>query len=210
MKISSCTPVLFLLGCCTAISAAADVYAYTTADGSVSLSNVPTDSRYQVLVTDEKIIVPATPSLAVPLVAATKPLATPAKKALYNRIVAVAARTHGLDVALLHAVISVESRYDHKAVSRAGAEGLMQLMPLTAKRYGVTDSFDPEQNINGGARYLFDLLKLFKGDMSLAVAAYNAGEHAVIKHGNRIPPIAETRDYVPKVLGFYHKYKIDL
>ena len=210
MKISSCTPVLFLLGCCTAGSAAADVYAYTTADGSVSLSNVPADNRYQVLVADEKSIVPVAPPLAVPQDAVIKPLATPAKKALYNRIVALAARTHGLDVALLHAVISVESRYNHKAVSRAGAEGLMQLMPLTAKRYGVTDSFDPEQNINGGARYLFDLLKLFKGDMSLAVAAYNAGENAVIKYGNRIPPIAETRDYVPKVLGFYHKYKIDL
>lgn len=210
MKTSEYTPVLFLLGCCMARLAAADVYAYTTEDGSVSLSNVPADERYRVLVADEKIIVPVAPALDVRPQAAQAALSILAKKALYNRIVAVAARTYGLDDALLHAVISVESRYNHKAVSRAGAAGLMQLMPLTAKRYGVTDSFDPEQNINGGARYLNDLLKLFKGDMSLALAAYNAGENAVIKHGNRIPPIAETRDYVPKVLGFYHKYKIDL
>jgi len=210
MKTSEYTPVLFLLGCCMARLAAADVYAYTAEDGSVSLSNVPADERYQVLVAGEKVIVPVAPALDVRPLAAQAPLSIPVKKALYNRIVAVAARTYGLDDALLHAVISVESRYNYKAVSRAGAVGLMQLMPLTAKRYGVADSFDPEQNINGGARYLNDLLKLFKGDMSLALAAYNAGENAVIKHGNHIPPFAETRDYVPKVLGFYHKYKINL
>lgn len=210
MKISEYTPLLFLLGCFMVRLAAAGVYAYTTKDGTVSLSNVSGDNRYHELVAGENIFVPVPPPLAVAPVAAKKPLSTPAKKALYNRIVAAAARTYGLDGALLHAVISVESRYDTKAVSSAGAAGLMQLMPMTAKRYGVTDSFDPEQNINGGARYLNDLLKLFKGDMSLAIAAYNAGEYAVIKHGNRIPPIVETRDYVPKVLGFYHKYKIDL
>jgi len=184
---------------------AASVYIYTADDGSVSLSNVPADNRYQVLIAEPKV-----KALAAPAVAAAKPLPVLANKALYNRIVAVAARTYGLDGALLHALISVESRYDPKAVSRRGAAGLMQLMPVTARRYGVTDSFDPVQNINGGAQYLSDLLKLFNGDVSLAIAAYNAGESAVARYGNRIPPFPETRDYVPKVLGFYRKYKVDL
>jgi soluble lytic murein transglycosylase-like protein len=116
-------------------------------------------------------------------------------------------RIYGLESALLHAVISVESRYNPKAVSPAGAAGLMQLMPHTAKRYGVTDALDPRQNLNGGARYLRDLLRLFNNDTSLALAAYNAGENAVKRHGNRIPPYRETQRYVPKVLAFYQRYR---
>jgi soluble lytic murein transglycosylase-like protein len=224
MKIFECTSVFFLLGCGLVRLVAADIYANTAEDGSVSLSNMPADKQYQLLVAEDKIIVPAATPLAVqPVVvtppvsvkplavspaAAQKSLSTPTRKALYNRMVAVAARTHGLDVALLHAVISVESRYNHKAVSRAGAVGLMQLMPAIAKRYGVSDSFDPEQNINGGARYLRDLIKLFKGNVSLALAAYNAGEYAVIKNGNRIPPYPETRNYVPRVMDYYRQYQV--
>jgi len=197
--------VLFLLGFGLVGMTAASVYIYTADDGSVSLSNVPADSRYRVLITEH-----AENTLAAPIVTEPKPLPVLANKAQYNHIVAVAARTYGLDGALLHALISVESRYDPKAVSRRGAAGLMQLMPVTALRYGVTDSFDPVQNINGGAQYLSDLLKLFNGDVSLAIAAYNAGENAVTKYGNRIPPFPETRAYVPKVLGFYRKYRVDL
>ncbi len=214
MKIFECTSVFFLLGCGLVRLVAADIYANTAEDGSVSLSNMPADKQYQLLVAEDKVIVPAaTPPvsvkpLAVSPAAAQKSLSTPTRKALYNRLIAVAARTHGLDVALLHAVISVESRYNHKAVSRAGAVGLMQLMPAIAKRYGVSDSFDPEQNINGGARYLRDLIKLFKGDVSLALAAYNAGEYAVIKNGNRIPPYPETRNYVPRVMDYYRQYQV--
>jgi len=89
------------------------------------------------------------------------------------------------------------------ATSRKGAQGLMQLMPATAKRFGVKNSRDPAQNIEGGAKYLRELLTLFKNDVSLALAAYNAGEHAVIKYGNKIPPYKETQAYVPKVLGVY-------
>ncbi len=101
---------------------------------------------------------------------------------------------------LLHAVIQAESAYDPRARSAKGAMGLMQLMPATAKRYGVRNVWDPEQNLEGGARYLRDLLKLFKNDLRLAVAAYNAGESAVQRNGNRIPPYPETRGYVRKVL----------
>ncbi len=125
-------------------------------------------------------------------------------------MVAEVALVHGLDSALLHAVISVESRYNPNAVSRAGAVGLMQLMPATAKRYGVKDSFDPAQNLHGGAKYLRDLLTLFDSDINLVLAAYNAGEYAVIKNGNRIPPFPETRKYVPRVMGYYRQYQVKL
>jgi soluble lytic murein transglycosylase-like protein len=131
-----------------------------------------------------------------------------AGKSRYDRIVEEVAHAHGLDGALLHAVISVESHYNPRAVSKKGAAGLMQLMPETARRYGVSDSFDPAQNLHGGAKYLRDLLTLFNSDMSLALAAYNAGENAVIRHGNRIPPFRETRNYVPRVLDYYRQYRV--
>lgn len=205
MKALWCILLSFLLGCAFVLPAAASVYAYTAEDGSVSLSNVPADNRYRVLIRDPKdnalVSSPETGQKALPAFA---------DKARYDRIVKDAARTYGLDGALLHAVISVESHYNPKAVSRKGASGLMQLMPATARRYGVADSFDPVQNIEGGAKYLRDLLKLFNSDLSLALAAYNAGENAVVRSGNRIPQIRETMDYVPKVLGFYRKYQIDL
>ena len=85
----------------------------------------------------------------------------------------------------------------------------MQLMPGTAKRYGVADPFDPVQNLNGGAKYLRDLLNMFSSDMSLALAAFNAGEGAVVKYGNRIPPYRETVRYVPRVLDYYRRYRAD-
>jgi soluble lytic murein transglycosylase-like protein len=104
-------------------------------------------------------------------------------------------------------VITAESGYNPAALSKAGARGLMQLMPGTAKRYGVQNIHDPMENINGGVRYLRDLLTLFNGNLELAVAAYNAGENAVIRYGHKVPPYAETVHYVPKVLGFYRKFQ---
>lgn len=124
----------------------------------------------------------------------------------YASHIEAAAMATKVDAALIRAVISVESGYNPSAVSRAGAVGLMQLMPGTAKRYKVTNRRDPGQNIHGGARYLSDLLRLFKHDLQLALAAYNAGEMAVIKFGNRIPPYRETLAYVPKVMKFYKRY----
>lgn len=117
-----------------------------------------------------------------------------------------AAMASNIEAALIRAVISVESGYNPSAVSRAGAVGLMQLMPETAKRYNVTDRHDPEQNILGGAQYLRDLLHMFNNNLHLTLAAYNAGEQAVMKYGNRIPPYRETLAYVPKVLKFYKQY----
>ena len=123
----------------------------------------------------------------------------------YARIVETASRAHGVEERLVHALIWAESSYDPKAVSPSGAEGLMQLMPATAKRYGVRDSFDPKQNIDGGVKHLRELLDQFDGDLELVVAAYNAGANAVVRAGNRIPPYPQTAAYVPKVIAYYHR-----
>src|SRR5919106_164882 len=110
---------------------------------------------------------------------------------------------HGVDAELVKAVIQVESNYNHRAVSRKGAMGLMQLMPGTAHRYGVKKAFDPQENVEGGVRYLRDLLELFGSDTKLALAAYNAGEGAV-QRNNGIPNYVETQNYVRKVLALYN------
>lgn len=120
----------------------------------------------------------------------------------HTRQIEQAAAEHGLDAALLHAVVQVESGYNPLAVSPRGAVGLMQLMPATARRLGVRDSHDPAANLRGGARHLRRLIESL-GDLPLALAAYNAGEAAVRRHAMRIPPFAETRAYVPAVLRRY-------
>jgi soluble lytic murein transglycosylase-like protein len=126
----------------------------------------------------------------------------------YAHHIESAARTTNVPAALIRAIISAESSFNPYALSATGAVGLMQLMPDTAARYGVKNRLDPSQNIHGGARYLRDLLRMFNNNVRLAVAAYNAGEGAVMKHGRRIPPFPETVAYVPKVLGFYRKYRL--
>ncbi|WP_244306184.1 lytic transglycosylase domain-containing protein [Paraburkholderia lacunae] len=117
-----------------------------------------------------------------------------------------AARAANVDSALLMAVIDVESGGDPQAVSPKGATGLMQLMPGTGARHGASDLFDPLQNVNAGARYLKQLMRQF-GDLQAALAAYNAGEGAVQKHGGQIPPYRETVNYVPKVIDRYFRYR---
>lgn len=113
----------------------------------------------------------------------------------------------GVDPYLVHAVISAESAYKSRAVSHAGAQGLMQLMPATARRFNVADSFNTGENIRGGTTYLKWLLKEFNGNMELAVAGYNAGEGNVKKYGYKIPPFIETKAYVPKVMEYYRRYR---
>jgi soluble lytic murein transglycosylase-like protein len=112
-----------------------------------------------------------------------------------------------VDRALVYALMRQESGFNPQAMSPVGARGLMQLMPATAQRYGVHNIMDPAENILGGVKYLRDLLQMFQGNLELAVAAYNAGENAVIRYGNRVPPYAETAHYVPKVLSFYKKFQ---
>ena len=121
----------------------------------------------------------------------------------YDALIDRYASQHGVDPVLVRAVIVVESNFDPRCVSHKGARGLMQLMPETAKRYGVRDIFDVEQNIRGGVRYLADLLEMFPNDLSRALAAYNAGENAVLRYGG-IPPYGETQAYVRNVLSDYH------
>jgi hypothetical protein len=118
-----------------------------------------------------------------------------------SEVVEASAKQHAVDPLLVHSVIQAESNYDAYAVSPKGAQGMMQLMPSTARRFGVTNSFDFAQNIEGGVRYLRYLMDLFQ-DEKLAVAAYNAGEHAVMRYGG-VPPYAETKSYVRTVTGSY-------
>lgn len=117
------------------------------------------------------------------------------------------AASAGVHPALLKAVIEVESGFNAKALSSKGAIGLMQVMPATAARYGQYDLYSPEENLAVGARYLHDLIVMFKGDVRLAVAAYNAGENAVLRNGGRIPPYAETQAYVPMVMDRYNRFQ---
>jgi soluble lytic murein transglycosylase-like protein len=185
--------------------ALADIYTFKDDSGVIHFTNIPTnDKRYKLLYKE-----PANPapSPVASRSAASSWLPNDALIQRYSPIIDVASRTYGVDKALVHAVISAESGYNPAALSRAGAVGLMQLMPDTAKRYGVKNIQDPVENIHGGVKYLRDLLVMFNGNIELAVAAYNAGENAVIKYGNRIPPYAETVQYVPKVLGFYRKFQ---
>jgi soluble lytic murein transglycosylase-like protein len=121
----------------------------------------------------------------------------------YHSDVAAIASDNGLPPELVHAVIAAESAYNPSAISPMGAVGLMQLMPATAQRFGVKNSYSPIENIRGGCSYLRYLMGLFDGNLSLVLAAYNAGEGAVQKYGNTIPPYVETQNYVKKVRYFH-------
>ncbi len=121
----------------------------------------------------------------------------------FNDEVAKAAQRAGIDPALVHAVIRVESGYNAGAVSPKGAMGLMQVIPSTGRRFGVDDLLDPSANLRAGTQYLSHLMQMFGGDLRLVLAAYNAGENAVIRYGNSVPPYRETAGYVPRVLGIY-------
>ncbi len=128
-----------------------------------------------------------------------------ARKSRYDPMIEKTASSYGVDTALVKAVVHAESSFNPMAVSHKGATGLMQLMPGTAQRYGVNNLTDPDQNVDGGVRYLRDLLQMFRNDTQLAVAAYNAGENAVIRFKG-IPPYDETQNYVRKVLQLHEKY----
>ncbi len=128
-----------------------------------------------------------------------------ARGAKYDALFAGHAQAHGLEAALIKAVARIESCFDVRAVSRVGAQGLMQLMPQTASQLGVSDSFVADKNIRGGAAYLRAMLDRFNGNVGLALAAYNAGPQAVAKYGG-IPPYRETQDYVRRVTAQYQEY----
>jgi soluble lytic murein transglycosylase-like protein len=199
------------------------VYKYIDERGVLHLTNKPPHKRDNMLYSRSYLIQsyqpepPPTylnggtlPLMQIPLSAAKKPkIAKAQRKTSYHSLIDSAATRHRLSPALLHAVIDAESAYNPNAVSPKGAVGLMQLMPGTASRYGVSDRTDPAENIEGGARYLRDLLTLFNENLSLAVAAYNAGENAVARYDNKIPPYAETKNYVQQVLNLYQQYLVE-
>jgi hypothetical protein len=189
-----------------AVSAApafADIFSFKDEKGVVHFTNISgLDSRYKLIRKED------TGSTGGVTSGATR-VFMPSQEDIqkYAAIIQTASKAYGVEASLVHAVISAESAYNPQAVSKTGAMGLMQLMPETARRYGVQNMMDPTENIHGGVRYLRDLLAMFRGRMDLAIAAYNAGENAVIRHGHRIPPYAETKHYVPKVLGFYRNFQ---
>jgi soluble lytic murein transglycosylase-like protein len=193
-----------MLTCGLAQPVHAEIYSFTDENGVMHFSNIPTDSRYLPFAGPGSNRTPNKQAMIPP----TGRRPESAVKGQYGQIIETIARTYALESALIHAVVSAESGYNSTAISKKGAAGLMQLMPETAQRYGVTDRFDPVQNLHGGARYLSDLLKMFDGNLSLALAGYNAGEKSVVKYGYQIPPYAETRTYVPKVLDLYKKYQL--
>ncbi|WDY55593.1 lytic transglycosylase domain-containing protein [Pseudomonas sp. PSKL.D1] len=175
-----------------AADATADVYISIDAKGGYVLSNVHRPGRHYERVISEPV---AQAGAANAQLITGRP---------YADVVAAAALAHNVPQALLHALIKAESGYNPKARSPAGAVGLMQLMPDTAREMGVQDRLDPQDNVQGGARYLKRMLKLFDNDITLAVAAYNAGPDAVMRRG-AVPPYAETQRYVPSVLREYRK-----
>jgi len=183
----------------------AEIFKYRGPDGSIHFTDHPMPSGYQLLWKIGKPNPPkpaASGDYSVSRMQRNRSLLTP--------LIEKTAKNLRLHPGLLHAIVLVESAYNPKATSKKGAQGLMQLMPGTAERYGVTDAYDPLQNLEGGARYLKDLLTMFKYDLKLALAAYNAGEGAVKKYGNAIPPYPETQNYVTKVMGHYRKNMLAL
>ncbi|WP_369992062.1 lytic transglycosylase domain-containing protein [Pseudomonas xanthosomatis] len=174
-----------------ALGAQADVYISSDGKGGFILSNVHRPGRQYDRVISES---PDTGGPVNAQLVTGRP---------YAEVVAAAALANDVPQALLHALIKAESGYNPKARSPKGAAGLMQLMPDTAKEMGVKDVLDPEANVQGGARYLKRMLTLFDNDITLAVAAYNAGPEAVLSRGKVVPPFAETRRYVPTVLRDY-------
>ncbi|MFZ2974780.1 MAG: lytic transglycosylase domain-containing protein [Ferribacterium limneticum] len=175
------------------------IFGFVDDDGVEHLSNIPDDKRYRLVLADR--FEPARTALRAP----RGVLALPYGQRPFHDSVLRASSDTGVDAKLLHAVITVESGYNQGAVSPKGATGLMQLLPGTAKRYGTVNLLDPGENIRAGARYLRDLLAMFDNNLELALAAYNAGENAVIRHGRRLPPYAETRRYVPLVVAHYRR-----
>ena len=179
--------------------ALADVYIDTLQTEEIKITSYALDEHHSVTIEEDAVVDSADITLE------SKPRSAYSSLP-YNHEVVAAAKETSLDPALIHAVIATESKHNPRAQSNKGAFGLMQLMPATARRFNVKDRNDPKQNIVAGAKYLRELLTLYKGDLKLTLAAYNAGPGAVKKYSNHIPPYRETMHYVPKVLKYYQQY----
>lgn len=173
----------------TAAPAGAEVYRLKAPDGTIHLTNAPTDPQYRRMA--------GTTGSEAGWLRLPKGDTRP-----YLHEITEASHRYGVPDRLVTAVIRAESGFNPRAVSRKGAQGLMQLMPATASGLGVRNSFDPRENIHGGVRHLRGLIDRFPGNLPLAIAAYNAGERAVLAYGG-IPPYPETQEYVGKVMRYY-------
>jgi soluble lytic murein transglycosylase-like protein len=170
------------------------IYTYVDAQGLRHYTDVPDNNCYRLLVFSPLDRTASGDRYDMRLLA---------KASQYDSIIEHAALSAAVESNLLRAVIVVESGFNSHAVSKRGAVGLMQLMPATASRFGVSNPYDAQQNVHAGARYLKFLIDRFGHDIRLALAAYNAGEDAVVRNGGQIPPFSETMAYVPRVLKIY-------
>lgn len=186
--------VLLVFGSFVSSFAVGDIYKYIDENGVIHFTNVPTDSSYQYSLFIKEMI--------------QKPALTLSRYSsnTYDEMITEASQKHGVSFPLLKAVIKVESDFNPRAVSRAGALGLMQIMPENAKAFRMRDPFDPRENILTGTQYFRELLERFNGKLHLALAAYNAGPTVVDRY-NRIPPIKETEDYVERVMKYFQLFK---
>ncbi len=182
----------FFLGLWLTPYGAANVYVYKDKQGVLTFTNVPTHQGFRRVIREGY--------------AGPSGLGSSANS--YEDLIRSASDRHSVDPDLIRAVIKVESDFDSSARSNKGAMGLMQLMPETARLHNVVDVYNPSSNIEGGVRHLKLLLGKYQGDLELSLAAYNAGIKAVEKHGG-IPPFAETREYVRRVLSYYQSYRGD-
>jgi soluble lytic murein transglycosylase-like protein len=167
----------------------ADIYSFTDKNGTVHFTNVPTDQRYRIFLKEKKDFrLRGSPE--------------------YEPLISEVCEKYDVDSALIKAIIKAESNFDPYVTSWKGAQGLMQLMPETAYEFNVNDVFHPRDNLEGGVKYLKYLLDRFNNNLSLALAAYNAGENAVLKYNLSIPPYAETQQYVDRVLRYFRFYRL--
>lgn len=190
MYMTTVFSLLFLVFCLSG-TAWSDIYRFTDESGVVCYTDAPFGKKTELVLRENR------PEEKQPL-----SLKQPAVRADYSHYVQKAASKYDIDSALINAVIKTESNGNHRAISRKGAIGLMQLMPTTANDMNVRNPFNPEENIEGGTKYLRAMIEKFNGDLTLALAAYNAGPGTVEKYRS-VPPISETRDYVRKVYSLY-------